>query len=131
MSTHTGERPTRTTDRLWQPDNDDGSGWAEVDWSSPVRGSRYHYRHVPAPELRNSEFSPYYEVITWIGAGEPEVIHENSYYVAQEELADFLMEMSLWGGEETIRHIEPCVHPPTEAHIEPERFHGSRGQGRR
>ncbi|MCD6056794.1 MAG: hypothetical protein K0Q89_324, partial [Thermomicrobiales bacterium] len=33
-------------ERFWIPDNPDGSGWAEVDWVSASRGSRYHYRHV-------------------------------------------------------------------------------------
>ena len=32
-------------DRFWTPDNPDGSGWADIDWVSAVRGSKYHYQH--------------------------------------------------------------------------------------
>jgi hypothetical protein len=67
-----------TGDRFWIPDNPDGSGWAEVDWVSASRGSRYHYRHVgPAVEER-ARLPAYYRVVTRL---ESEALHahENSY----------------------------------------------------
>lgn len=104
-------------ERFWIPDNPDGSGWAEVDWVSAIRGSRYHYRHVgPAPE-EQSLLPAFYRVVTRL---ESEALHahENSYYVARERLADFLAEVSLASGTEVIWHVEPCPHPPPESRLD-------------
>ena len=103
-----------TGERFWIPDNPDGSGWAEVDWVSASRGSRYHYRHVgPAVEER-ARLPAYYRVVTRL---ESEALHahENSYYVVRDRLADFLAEVSLAAGAEVIWHVEPCPHPPPES----------------
>ena len=52
------------SDRLWIPDTPDGSGWADVDWVSAARGSRYHYRHgAPWPEA-NAARPAFYRVVT-------------------------------------------------------------------
>ena len=40
---------------FWIPDNPDGSGWAEVDWASVSRGSRYHYQHGEPLEIAESK----------------------------------------------------------------------------
>ena len=100
--------------RLWVPDNPDGSGWAAVDWVSAARGSRYHYRHgVPLPEAR-AALPPFYRVVTRLESDEL-APHENSYFVPRDRLADFLAEVSLAGGVETIWHVEPCAAPPAES----------------
>jgi hypothetical protein len=104
------------SDRLWVPDNPDGSGWADVDWVSAVRGSRYHYRHGPPLEEARAQQPPFYLVMTRLES--PDLIpHENTYYVPREQLADFLAEISLAGGAEIIWHIEPCETPPAEARV--------------
>ncbi len=104
------------SDRLWIPDNPDGSGWAPVDWASAVRGSRYQYRHAePLAEAR-SRLPPCYRVVTRLESAELHA-HENSYYVPRESLADFLAELSLAGGAEIVWHVEPCPEPPPESRL--------------
>jgi hypothetical protein len=98
------------------PDNPDGSGWADVDWASAARGSRYHYRHVgPAAEER-ARLPPFYRVVTRI---ESETLrpHENSYFLSRDRLADFLAEIGIAGGAEVIWHVEPCLAPPPESRV--------------
>ena len=103
-------------DGLWVPDNPDGSGWAEVDWASAARGSRYHYRHAePLAEAR-ARRPAFYRVVTRLESDEL-APHENSYYVAGERLADFLAEVGLAGGAEAIWHVEPCPEPPPESRV--------------
>ena len=108
---------TSSGERFWLPDNPDGSGWAEVDWVSTSRGSRYHYRHVGPAEEERARLPAYYRVVTRL---ESEALdaHENSYYVARERLADFLAEVSLASGTEVIWHVEPCPHPPPESRLD-------------
>jgi len=78
--------PRTVSERLWIPDNPDGSGWADVDWASAVRGSRYHYRHAePLAEARALQ-PPCYRVVTRLESAELHA-HENSYYVPREVLA--------------------------------------------
>ncbi len=104
---------------LWIPDNPDGSGWADVDWVSAVRGSRYHYRHgEPLAEAR-AKSPPFYRIVTRL---ETDRIapHENTYFVAGEQLHDFVAELVWNGGAEVIWHIEPCAAPPLEARLTPE-----------
>lgn len=106
-------------DQLWVPDNPDGSGWADVDWVSAVRGSRYHYRHGEPREEALALLPPYYRVVTRLDTELLHAPHENCYYVPKEMLADFLAELILAGGVETIWHIEPCSSPPPESRIAP------------
>ncbi len=105
-------------DQFWVPDHADGSGWADVDWASAARGSRYHYRHVGSLDRERSRLPPYYRVVTRL---ESEHLHphENSYFVSRERLADLLSEISLTGGAEIVWHVEPCLHPPLESRIQP------------
>ena len=106
----------RSGERLWVPDNPDGSGWAEVDWASAVRGSRYHYRHgAPLAEAR-AALPPFYRVVTRLESAAL-APHENSYYVPRERLADFLAELALAGGAEVVWHVEPCREPPLESRV--------------
>lgn len=99
---------------LWVPDNPDGSGWADVDWGSVIRGTRYHYSHgAPLAEAR-AEQPGYYLVVTRLESEQLRP-HENRYYVPCGLLADFLAELALAGGVEIIWHVEPCQHPPTES----------------
>jgi hypothetical protein len=108
--------PQSTSDRLWIPDNPDGSGWADVDWASAVRGSRYHYRHTaPLAEAR-AVLPPFYRVVTRLES-EHLHAHENSYYVPRHLLADFLAELALAGGAEIVWHVEPCPEPPLESRV--------------
>ena len=100
--------------QFWIPDNPDGSGWANVDWVSASRGSRYHYRHAGPIEEERSHLPPFYRVVTRLESKDLHA-HENSYYVARDRLADFLAELSLAGGSEVIWHVEPCPHPPRES----------------
>lgn len=112
----TPEQKREISDRLWVPDDPDGSGWADVDWVSAARGSRYHYGHAaPLAEARATR-PPFYLVRTRL---ESENLrpHENDYYVHHEELADFVAEIALSGGAEAIWHIEPCQMPPAEARV--------------
>lgn len=109
---------TNADDRQqWIPDNPDGSGWADVDWSSAVRGSRYHYRHgepLPAAEQGRARW---YRVVTRLDTPQLHAPHENSYYVPAAALADFVAELTMTGGDEVIWHIEPCTNPPPEARV--------------
>jgi hypothetical protein len=102
--------------RFWVPDNPDGSGWANVDWVSVTRGSRYHYRHVGPAEEERSGRPAFYCVVTRL---ESEALHahENSYYVERDQLANFLAEVSLAAGAEAIWHVEPCPRPPPESRL--------------
>ena len=86
----------RRSEELWIPDNPDGSGWADVDWVSAV-----------------------YRIVTRLDTPLLHAPHENSYYVPQARLADFLTELALAGGDETIWHIEPCPAPPPESRAKP------------
>ncbi len=104
-------------DMLWIPDNPDGSGWADVDWVSTIRGSRYHYRHAEPYAEALARLPPFYRVVTRLDTPDLHAPHENSYYVPRERLADFLMEVSLAGGAETIWHVEPCPEPPEESRV--------------
>ena len=109
-------RGGEAADQHWVPDNPDGSGWANVDWASAVRGSRYHYRHgEPLPVARRG-LPPFYRVVTRLETAELEP-HENSYFVPSDLLADFLAEVALSGGAETIWHVEPCPRPPAESRV--------------
>jgi hypothetical protein len=99
---------------FWVPDNPDGSGWADVDWASISRGSRYHYEHgLPLTEAQRVRPRGY-RVVTRL---ETERIapHENSYYVIAADLAEFLTELSWHGGDEVVWHIEPVEVAPAEA----------------
>lgn len=103
-------------ERLWIPENEDGSGWADVDWPSVAQGSRYHYQHglelVAARALRPA----YYKVVTRIESATIEP-HDNAYYVAADHLADFVAEFIWNNGAEIVWHIEPCAEPPIEAKV--------------
>jgi len=107
---------TDTRDDLWAPDNPDGSGWAEVDWVSATRGSRYHYRHAAPRDAALTTFPRFYRVVTRLESEELRP-HENTYYVPAVVLADFLAELVWQGGAEVIWHVEPCDVPPEEARV--------------
>lgn len=102
--------------RFWIPDNPDGSGWADVDWVSATRGTRYHYRHVGTVEEERAFLPRFYRVVTRL---ESEALHahENSYYVPRASLADFLAELSITGGAEIIWHVEGCDEPPKDSKV--------------
>jgi hypothetical protein len=102
--------------RFWIPDNPDGSGWADVDWASATRGSRYHYRHVGSIARERALLPAFYRVVTRLESDELHA-HENTYFVAQERLSDFLAEISIAGGAEVIWHVEPCPEPPPESRV--------------
>jgi hypothetical protein len=104
-------------ERFWIPDNPDGSGWADVDWISASRGSRYHYRHTGSVEEERARLPAFYRVVTRIESEELHP-HENSYYVSRDRLTDFLAEISLAGGAEAIWHVEPCPDPPPESLVQ-------------
>lgn len=101
----------------WIPDNPDGSGWADVDWVSAARGTKYHYRHGEPREAALAALPPFYRIVTRLESELLHAPHENSYYVSRERLADFLAELILAGGIETIWHIEPCDVPPRESKV--------------
>ena len=103
---------------LWIPDHADGSGWAPVDWVSAVRGSRYHYRHAEIDVEARSLRPAWYRVVTRLDTPLLHAPHENSYWVSGDRLADFLSELTLAGGDETIWHIEPSENPPPESRTE-------------
>jgi hypothetical protein len=107
---------SRNADRpeLWVPDHADGSGWADVDWVSAARGSRYHYRHGAPWDEANAARPGWYLVVTRLESPELHP-HENSYFVERERLADFLAEIALAGGAEVVWHVEPCPAPPPES----------------
>ena len=107
----------RRADELWIPDNPDGSGWAAVDWVSSVTGSRYWYEHgLPLVEAQ-AALPPFYRIVTRLDTPLLHAPHENSYYVPKNRLADFLAELALVGGVETIWHVEPCPDPPPESRV--------------
>ena len=102
-------------DELWIPDNEDGSGWAAVDWTSVARGRKYYYRHAE-PDAEARRLRPFwYRVVTRLDTPLVHAPHENSYYVTGEELADFLAEVILAGGNEVLWSVEPIHAPPVEA----------------
>ena len=101
----------------WVPDFPDGSGWAEVDWVSAIRGSRYHYRHGAERPDADRQRPRWYRVVTRLDTPALHAPHENSYFVAAGALADFLAELTMAGGDEQIWHIEPCPAPPPEANL--------------
>lgn len=105
---------TGAEDKFWIPDNPDGSGWADVDWVSAARGTRYHYRHVGPVEDERALLPPFYRVVTRLESADLHA-HENTYYVPCKNLADFLSELSLAGGAEVIWHVEGCDDPPRES----------------
>lgn len=105
-------------DKLWVPDNPDGSGWAEVDWPSVARGSRYHYEHGKALDEAISARAAFYKVVTRFES-ETVIPHDNTYYVRAAHLADFVAEFVWNDGAEIIWHIEPCPNPPPEARVSP------------
>jgi hypothetical protein len=111
--------PGEPDDAHWVPDNPDGSGWAEVDWISAVRGSRYHYRHGEELPAARASLPPFYKVVTRLDSDLLHAPHENSYFVESARLADFLAELILAGGIETIWHIEPYLEPPPESRVPP------------
>ena len=115
----TPEQRRATSDRLWVPDNPDGSGWADVDWVSAARGSRYHYRHgAPLAAARRAR-PAWYLVRTRLESAEL-IPHENDYYVTGDELAEFVGEIALAGGAEVLWHIAPLdSEPPAEARAQP------------
>jgi hypothetical protein len=117
-SDSSGAKPGRAEkiDRFWTPDNPDGSGWADVDWVSAVRGSKYHYRHGLEYDAALAELPPFYRVVTRL---ESDVLipHENSYYIPREHLGDFLAEIALAGGIEQVWHVEACAEPPAESRV--------------
>lgn len=100
----------------WIPENEDGSGWADVDWGSVVRGSRYHYRHGEPADAARALLPTSFRVVTRMESADLEP-HENSYYVPSRLLADFLAELLMVGGNEVIWKIEPCADPPAESRI--------------
>ena len=105
-------------ERFWVPDHPDGSGWADVDWGSASRGSRYHYRHVGTLEEERSRLPAFYRVVTRLESAQLHP-HENTYFVSRERLADFLGEISIAGAAEVIWHVEPCSAPPSESRVGP------------
>ena len=106
-----------TLNRLWIPDNPDGSGWADVDWVSAVAGSRYHYRHGEPLAEAEAARPPFYLVRTRSESEQIPTPHENTYYVPARSLADFIGELSWNGGAEVIWHIEPVDDVPEEARV--------------
>jgi hypothetical protein len=114
----TPEERRAVSDRLWVPDNPDGSGWADVDWASAARGSRYHYQHgLPIDEARATR--PRFYLVRTRLESEELIPHENDYYVTADELADFVAEVAIAGGAEVIWHVEPCDDPPPESRRTP------------
>lgn len=110
-------RPEKSQDELWVPDNDDGSGWALVDWTSVARGRKYFYRHAE-PDAEARLLRPaWYQVVTRLDTPLLHAPHENSYFVTADELADFLAEIVLAGGNEHLWRIEPVDAPPPEAGV--------------
>jgi hypothetical protein len=110
---------TTKEDELWVPDNPDGSGWADVDWVSATRGSRYHYRHGGEYAEDVKTLPPLFRVTTRL---ESERIrpHVNTYYVPGPKLHDFVEELVWNGGAERIWTIEPAPDAPPEARVSTE-----------
>jgi len=108
--------PREVVDEHWTPDNPDGSGWADIDWVSAVRGSRYHYCHGAAKAEALAALPAFYCVVTRLES--PQLIpHENRYYIPGSLLGDFLAELSLAGGIEQVWHVEACPDPPAESRV--------------
>ncbi len=107
-------------DDLWIPDNPDGSGWADVDWVSATRGSRYHYRHGEDMHTAQASLPPFFRVVTRL---ESETIrpHENTYYVPGARLHDFVEELVWNSGAERLWSVEPAEDAPPEARGEEHR----------
>ena len=79
-----------TPDPRWTPKTLDGSGRAEVDWVSSIRGGSYHYRHSE-PRAEAERLRPgWYCVVTRLDTPHLHAPHENRYYVPADALADFL-----------------------------------------
>jgi hypothetical protein len=100
----------------WIPDNPDGSGWADVDWPSVARGSRYHYEHGLGLDEARAARPKFYKVVTRLES-ETIIPHNNTYYVTGDALADFVAEFVWNDGAEIVWHIEPCDEPPREANV--------------
>jgi hypothetical protein len=106
----------RDPERLWVPDDPDGSGWADVDWVSATRGSRYFYQHVGTREEERRLLPAFYRVVTRLESASLHP-HENSYFVPAERLSDLLAELSFAGAAETIWHVEGIDTPPPESNV--------------
>jgi hypothetical protein len=105
----------KSQDELWVPDNPDGSGWASIDWTGVVRGRKYFYRHAE-PDAEARALRPaWYRVVTRLDTPLLHAPHENSYYVSADEIADFLAEVILAGGNEVLWRIDPIDSPPPES----------------
>lgn len=117
MSSDRSVSDAETLDRLWIPDNPDGSGWADVDWVSTAAGSRYHYRHGEPLAEAEAMRPPFYLVRTRSESEQIPTPHENTYYVPAASLADFLEELIWNGGAEVVWHIEPADVAPDEARV--------------
>ena len=109
-------RSKRPENKQWVPDNPDGSGWADVDWTSAVRGSRYYYRHAEPHAIAETKRPQWYLVVTRLDTPLLHAPHENSYYVPARSLADFVAELTMAGGDETIWHVEPIDEPHPDSH---------------
>ena len=107
---------TVSDDDRWVPDNPDGSGWADVDWISAVRGSRYHYRHAAPRDEAMATRPPFYRVVTRLESAALRP-HENTYFVPSDSLTDFLAELIWQGGAEVVWHVESCDDPPPESRV--------------
>jgi hypothetical protein len=110
------KKPVERVDKFWTPDNADGSGWADVDWVSAIRGSKYHYRHGLEYDEALRELPPFYRVVTRLESDEL-IPHENSYFIPRQFLADFLNEIALAGGIEQVWHVEAFPEPPVESKV--------------
>lgn len=102
-------------DELWIPDNEDGSGWAAVDWTSVARGRKYFYCHAEPDDEARQLRPAWYRIVTRLDTPLLHAPHENSYYVTADELSDFLAEIVLAGGNEELWRIEPIAQPPADA----------------
>jgi hypothetical protein len=103
-------------DDLWVPDKPDGSGWADVDWVSATRGSRYHYRHGEAYEDDVTSLPSLFQVTTRLESDHIRP-HLNTYYVPGPKLHDFVEELVWNAGAERIWTIEPADEAPPEARV--------------
>jgi hypothetical protein len=104
---------------LWVPDNPDGSGWADVDWVSATRGSRYHYGHGGVYVDDAKALPPLFRVTTRLESAQIRP-HVNTYYVPGTKLHDFVEELVWNGGAERLWAIEPATEAPPEARVETE-----------
>ena len=108
--------PREVVDHHWTPDNPDGSGWADIDWVSAVRGSRYHYSHGAPKAEALAALPAFFCVVTRLESRHL-IPHENRYYLPGPLLGDVLVELSLAGGIEHVWHVEPCPNPPDESRV--------------